>query len=139
MPRYNLDATDTSGTGATALNLSQWISIDAGSSKNQANRVLVAQFGDGYAQFSNDGINANIDKWDLVFVPLQDGIPVGTTYYTKMLTFYNAVTVVNWFYWTPLGETVPKKWRIVKDSYKPTPVSASAWQIAFSISQCFDN
>lgn len=139
MPRYNLDATDTSGTGATALNLSQWISIDQGSVKSQSNRLLMAQYGDGYAQFTPDGINVNTDKWDLIFVPLQDGVPSGTTYYTSLITFYNNVGVTQWFYWTPLGETTPKKWRITKDTYKPTPLSASAWQIAFSVFQCFDN
>jgi len=139
MPRYNLDSTDTSGTGATALKLSQWISIDQGSASNPTERTILSQYGDGYKQIAEDGVNARISKWDLVFVPLQDGVPAGTHYKTDMFNFIDSVGTNIWFYWTPLGETTPKKWLRVKDTFKPTPLNASAWQVAFSVEQYFGN
>lgn len=136
--RYNLDITDTSGTGATPLGLSQWVSVREGSAKSVANASRKTQFGDGYGQFAKNGINSDRDSWTLVFIPLQDGVPSGTAYWTAMQTFYNAVVDRDWFWYTALGDTSPKKWRIDSNSYKPTPISQTHWSVTFTITQQFD-
>lgn len=143
MPRYNLDITDTSGTGATPLGLARWVDID-GSSGSDSTTILTGLYGDGYGQYANDGINIRKRKWTLVFAPLTDGTPATTAYLTAMRTFYASVGITQWFYYTPMdwvnsidGNFVPK-WRIDKDTFNPTPLNQKTWSFTFSITQCFD-
>ena len=105
--------------------------ISLNSSKSIKNRVLDAQFGNGYRQVAKDGLNSNIDNWTLQFVPLS-GADL-----TTMQTFLTTVGVDVWFTWTPLGESVSKKWRIDKDSIRITPINTTKFTYNFSITQCF--
>jgi phage-related protein len=102
------------------------------SSKTSKNRILEAQFGNGYRQVAKDGINSTIDTWSLQFSPLYG------TDLTTMQTFISTVGVTVWFTWTPLGESVSKKWRIDKDSIKTTLINTTKFIYSFSITQCFD-
>lgn len=115
---------------APVLPLTTKISLN--SSKSIRNRVIEAQFGNGYRQVANDGLNSNVDSWSLQFVPLSG------TDLTTMQTFLTTVGVSTWFTWTPLGESVSKKWRIDKDSIKITPINSTKFTYNFSITQCFD-
>jgi phage-related protein len=102
------------------------------SQKTSENRLLEARFGNGYGQVAKDGMNSEIDKWSLQFGPIT-GADL-----TTMNTFLAAVGADVWFYWTPLGESVVKKWRIDKGSKKPRMVNFTTYEINFSITQVFD-
>jgi phage-related protein len=106
--------------------------ITSSSSKSTKNRILEAQFGNGYRQAANDGINSSIDTWSLQFAPLSG------TNLTTMQTFLSTVGVTVWFTWTPLGESTSKKWRIDKDSVKANMINTTTYIYNFSITQCFD-
>jgi phage-related protein len=81
------------------------ISPDTKSKRNRSARVLVADFGDGYAQSSADGLNTAIETWDLSFENYNiDDV-------NTLTAFLDAQNSVKSFYWTPPDETVPKLWR----------------------------
>lgn len=130
--RYNLDTIDTSGTGATPLALSRWISVKEGSSMSDAPVILVGRYGDGYAQYAPDGINNAPTKWSLIFVPLN------LADWTNMKTFYKNVGCSEWFYGTMPGDTAPLKWRIDKGTWNPTPINQELWRVQFAVTQMFD-
>lgn len=106
--------------------------ITAQSQMGQTHRNLAAQFGDGYSQVAPDGLNSVIDNWELRFAPLE-GADL-----TAMNTFLLLVGTTEWFTWTPLGEAVPKKWRIEKDSIKKSMLNTSTFIISFKMVQVFD-
>jgi phage-related protein len=100
--------------------------------KTVTNRLLTAQFGNGYSQVAKDGINSNIDKWDLTFAPLMDAD------LEEANTFFDTVGVDKWFGWIPIGETVAKKFRVDKDSYEKQMLNFTTFIIRVKITQCFD-
>jgi len=102
------------------------------SKKSTKNRVLSASFGNGYSQIADDGLNSTIDSWIIVYSPLKD--PDLTT----LKNFYSTVGVTQYFRWTPIGETVEKKWRIVPDSWKESMIDTTQLLISFKIVQVFD-
>ena len=116
----------------SALALPLTCKITTQSTLSTVNRILLAQYGNGFKQVANDGLNNSIDTWALVYAPLEG------TDLTTLLTFIDTVGTVAWFTYTPLGESTSKKWRIVKDSIKRNMLSTTKWQMNFSIEQCFD-
>jgi phage-related protein len=116
----------------TALALPLICKITTQSTLSTSNRIISAQYGNGFEQIAPDGLNSNIDTWDIIYAPLEG------TDLTTLLTFISTVDVVSWFTYTPLGESTSKKWRIVKDSIKRNMISTTKWQMSFSIKQCFD-
>ncbi len=106
--------------------------ITTASIKTVENRILEAQFGNGYRQVTSDGLNSNIDKWKIQYAPIT-GVNLAT-----LDTFLNTVGVIDWFTWIPLGETTSKKWRIDKNSLTRTMLDTSRYAIKFTITQSFD-
>lgn len=100
--------------------------------KTTKNRLLKAQYGNGFIQIAKDGFNSNIDSWNLVIAPLDAGN------ITTMETFLSTVGCDVWFTWTPLGETVSKKWRIDQDSVKTELVNFVYKKYTMSITEAFD-
>ena len=115
---------------ALPLPVTNKITID--SSKSTVNRIIKAQFGDGYAQTIQDGLNSNIDFWNIIYAPL-----TGTDL-TTVENFITTVGVHTFFEWTPFGEVTLKKWRIVKDSIQVDFISTTDKRISFTIEQVFD-
>lgn len=62
-------------------------------------RVLRAQFGDGYVQEMPDGINANLETWQLVYQPIH-GTTGTTPTLAQLIAFFKAQTGTK-FLWTP--------------------------------------
>lgn len=62
-------------------------------------RVSVAQFGDGYSQRMQNGINNFVDEWNLVF----SSRSVATANSIEQFFIDHAGTDA--FYWTPPGDT----------------------------------
>lgn len=106
--------------------------ITINSQKTTTNRLLIAQYGNGYGQYANDGLNSNIDKWNIEIAPIDASIKASWE------AFYAAVGNIYVFTWTPPGETLVKKWRIDKDSVKLKLISTTKYAINMSITQQFD-
>lgn len=106
--------------------------ITINSQKSQTNRNLFSQFGDGYSQVASDGLNSDIDSWEIRYAPLD------ATDLTTLDAFLSIVKTVAWFTWTPFGEVTEKKWRIEKDSIKRLMISTEKYTISFKINQVFD-
>jgi phage-related protein len=72
-----------------------WVPTVAGSSGSTTERVRKAQFGDGYAQRLQDGINNRASSYNLTFIGDAETI-------AAILTFLDAHAGATSFYWTPL-------------------------------------
>ena len=106
--------------------------LSAQSKKTVQNRILTSQFGNGYSQVTKDGINSNIDKWDLTFIPLSGAA------LSDANSFFDLVGSDAWFTWIPLGEIATKKFRVDKDSLQKTMINFTTYIINVKITQCFD-
>jgi len=74
-----------------------------GGAKNTAAKTLVAEFGDGFIQRAGDGINAIRDSFGLTWVNLSQVQLTEATDFLKARAGHEA------FLWTPLRESVPRK------------------------------
>jgi phage-related protein len=106
--------------------------ITINSKKTSTYRLVDAQYGMGYRQVTPEGLNHITDKWSLEFAPLDGAL------LQELETFIALVGCNVWFTWTPLTETVPKKWRIDKDTIERNFISKTKWVVTFKITQCFD-
>lgn len=95
---------------------------DRGFSKQTTPRVLVTQFGDGYAHRVVDGINSINTVWDLTFTnrTLVDA--------AAMIAFFEAAAGATSFQWTPPDELVEysviaNDWRLVYESHISRTIS----------------
>lgn len=116
----------------TASSLPLTIYLTNKCSKSTKNRLIEVQFGNGYKQVAKDGLNSNVENWQMQYMPL-----TGTNL-TTLRTFLNTVGCDVWFTWTPFGDTITKKWRVDKDSLKEEMLNISLIAISFSITQVFD-
>ena len=106
---------------------------DNNSSEKYKNRVLAAQFGDGYQQMAGDGINNELEKWALNF----SNRPKAQV--DAIRAFLVARAGVESFYWTPPGETAlspPKRW-LCKNGFERNRVSPTAYNISFEIERVY--
>ncbi len=111
----------------TALPLTDLIS--QGSTRKRKFRVLKAQFGDGYLQTAPDGVNHQIDQWNLIFANLT---------LTDRATLWSAIETVgasDYLTWTPPGDTA-KKWKIVSE-ISESPQSGDIYTISFDVMEVF--
>ena len=105
--------------------------ITARSNKKTENRIIEAQFGNGYKQIADDGINASLDTWIIHMAPLEgDNL-------TQIRSFLDTVGVVEWFQWTPLGEATAKNWRVIANSTKWTLINTTKFIVEFQMLQHF--
>jgi phage-related protein len=112
------------------LNLACKVTIN--SKPGRKDRILQAQFGNGYGQYVEDGVNSSAWTWDVEIGPLKGQDLV------DMRNFITTVGVVRWFSWTPPGEGVAMKWRIDANSIVPVPLNTEQWVYRFKVTQQFD-
>ena len=79
------------------------------SEKRYKNNRLEAQYGDGYKQISNNGINSLVDMWSIAWVWVKQ---------SDKDTIIAALESSNTFTWTPFNEPTQKTFLIVKDSIR---------------------
>jgi phage-related protein len=84
--------------------------------QENAPRVRVSKFGDGYEQRVRDGINHDLDKWVISFTK-RSGVDIDGVY-----DFLKARGGDEAFQWTPRGESTPRifvcrKWTRKFDHY----------------------
>lgn len=114
---------------AQALPLTGYIS--QASTKSRKNRVLKAQFGDGYSQAAPDGINNLVDTWNIVYDNLSS---------SDRATLWTALdTVGSWDYftWTPIGELSQKKFRVTSQGASESVKAGNIYSISFTMEQVF--
>lgn len=92
-------------------------------------RILKAQFGDGYAQRSADGINNNPEKWKLVF----ENASLATIAAIK--AFIDARNGVEQFDWTPPGGTSKKF--VCEEGYSHTYTGVGGGNLSMVFEQDF--
>lgn len=104
--------------------------ISQGSTRKRMNRVLSAQFGDGYSQEAPNGINSLVDEWNVVYGNLT------SSERTTLLAALDTAGSWDTITWTPPGDTA-KKWKVTKDGWSETPLAGDQWSITFSLRQVF--
>src|SRR5688572_3201304 len=105
--------------------------ISQGSTRTRKNRVLTAQFGDGYSQEAPDGINTLVDEWSIRYDNLN------LTDRNTLWTALDAVGAWDYFTWTAPGDGSSKKWKVTKEGISEQPVSGDTYSIAFTLKQVF--
>ncbi|HCY86589.1 MAG TPA: hypothetical protein DHV36_15755 [Desulfobacteraceae bacterium] len=70
-------------------------------------RVKEYEFGDGYSQTEKDGINAEIEEWNLVFLPQDVGAAL--TLVDILRNSKNGTS--NYLEWAPIGDST-KYWKL---------------------------
>jgi phage-related protein len=68
---------------------------------HRAPRVLRARFGDGYTQEMADGINADLQAWELVYDPMHATVVTGQGSLALLDAFFTAQAGYKKFLWTP--------------------------------------
>lgn len=112
-----------------ALPLTNYLSQS--SSRTRKNRVLSAQFGDGYSQEAPDGTNALVDGWRLVYTNLSSANR------TTLFAALDAVGSWDYFTWQAPGDSTTKKWKVTKDGINEQPQSGNTYSVTFNVKQVF--
>lgn len=101
---------------------------DRGFSKTTKPRVLLYQFGDGYAQRTGDGINSMPSVYNLTF----NGRDVTTA--EAIIAFLEDTEGRTYFNWTPAGEAnqikvIASEWTMVHDTSISRNISVTFTQV----------
>lgn len=118
---------------ATALPLPDRIGTDV--NYQVESRDITHRMGDGYEQSAPDGLNANIEVWDIVYQNVSE---------TEKNTIVNALnTEGTWgiLTWTPFDQGSVKKFRRVgayKVQYSLTSENRRRYVISLQLRQRFD-
>jgi phage-related protein len=118
---------------ATALPLPDRISPESGFEVES--RAITNSFGDGYEQSAPDGLNANIEMWDIVYQNVSE------TEKNTILTALNVEGTWGVLTWTPFDQAVEKKYKRdgnYKVQYSLTAESRRRYIISFKLKQRFD-
>lgn len=100
-----------------------------GSAKTVQPRILETPFGDGYRQTAGDGLNTQVEAWDLTWTVLK---PADAD---TIEAFFVARDGREPFWWTPLRQASPKKFRCTK--WSRTVVDGKGDRIAATLVQDF--
>jgi phage-related protein len=109
--------------------------ISPESSFEVESRDITNSFGDGYEQSAPDGLNANIEIWDILYQNVNE------TEKTTILTALNIEGSWGVLTWTPFDQATQKKFKRVgnyKVSYSLTVESRRRYNISFKLRQRFD-
>ena len=103
---------------------------DRGFTRNTKPRVLTYQFGDGYSQRVNDGINNMPSIYNLTF----SGRSV--TQADAIIAFLTATEGRRYFLWTPPGESYQIK--VIASEWSMTHDTSVSRNISVTFTQVFD-
>ena len=103
---------------------------DRGFSKTTKPRVLLYQFGDGYAQRTGDGINNMPSVYNLTF----NGRDVDTA--NAIIAFLEDTEGRTYFNWTPVGEAYEIK--VIASEWTMTHDTSISRNISVTFTQVFD-
>lgn len=91
-------------------------------------RMREVQFGDGYKQISEDGLNALSQKWPLSFDRDQDTI--------ALIEDFLIANKGKWFYWTPPGSNAVQK-KFICNSWSKQPYSGDNEKLTCTFEEFF--
>lgn len=100
--------------------------------KQHKSNVLVSNFGDGYEQRQEIGMNPTKQIWPLSFSKRT------TTEADAIEGFILARKGVDSFDWTPPGGSVPLKFKCDLNTLTRAPFSAGFWNITAKFEQVFE-
>jgi phage-related protein len=113
----------------TALPLQNKISQE--SSLGAQFRTKISQFGDGYSQRTPDGINNKIDTWNISWKH------ISSIEKNNIVTILNSVGGHDVLTWTPIDETVEKKF-IISEGYSISTSGGDVYSVSTTLKQVFD-
>lgn len=93
-------------------------------------RVKEMPLGDGYGQSEIDGINYDIDVWQIEFIPLADAASLTL----KGILKNSRNGTANVLSWTPPGEATTKYWKATNVKRVP---SYDEWIVSCTLTRSF--
>lgn len=108
--------------------------LSQNSSRSVKQRLLVAQFGDGYAQTAADGINSVFEEWSLSWENV-------TPSERNTITTALRQAATDYLTWTPtqFGDSTPKRYSVVPnrtaDLYTETQAGGGFYTITTNLRQ----
>jgi phage-related protein len=118
---------------STVINMPYPNRVEIGSSRTYNRRTLKAQFGDGYGQFADNGLNAKFETWDIMLAPLT--IAERNTAMTSLDMIGGFGTLL----WTPCNDSTQKKYRVVDGTIDEESLGNGLYKLSFKLEQRFDN
>lgn len=93
---------------------------------------LLNQFGDGYSQTAQNGLNANSASLNLEWAVLTN-----TEKESLCEGFFAVLAGATPFYYTPFGDNAARLWKC--GQWVATPLSPTLWRVTATIKQSFDS
>jgi phage-related protein len=103
---------------------------DRGYTRTTKPRILLNQFGDGYAQRTRDGINNIVSEWNLTFTSKS------ISQAEAIIAFFEATYGVDYIDWTPPQDTVAVK--VIASDWTSQYESAISRTVSVKFTQVFD-
>lgn len=103
---------------------------DRGYTKTTKPRILLNQFGDGYAQRTRDGINTVVSEWNLTFTSRS------ITEANAIIAFFDATYGITTIDWTPPQESTMVK--VIASDWSSQYESAISRTVNVKFTQVFD-
>lgn len=101
-----------------------------GVSLDKEYRTLSAPFGDGYSQRTGDGLNTQIEKWNMLWDVILEAEK-------DILTdFFDSLEGFEFFDFTAPGDSLEKKWIVT--GYKDTPINATYFRVTAVFERVYD-
>lgn len=105
--------------------------ISQSSTRHPKQRVLKAQYGDGYSQTVADGTNSMYDEWSLTLENLTKAE------FDIFQAWYLTVGCTVRWTWKPFNSATTKTWKFVSDTYGESYPSGNTTTITITASQEF--
>jgi phage-related protein len=90
-------------------------------------RIIQAQFGDGYSQEQPNGINNQLRMWSLTWTAMPRSARDDLV--TKLL----AVGKTDYFTWTAFNDTVERKYKVTNDGWSESYTAGNLFNISLSL------
>ena len=105
--------------------------ISQSSGRTRDYRTIRIRYGNGYEQRAADGINATEDRWVLLWENMS------LTDYNTVQNALNTSAGVDYFNWTPFGDTTSKKF-VIDGQVQVSPQSGGLYSLSVPMRQVFD-
>lgn len=106
------------------------IELSYGTNMSEDYRVRRVDFGDGYSQRAQDGLNAQRQQWQLVWESIPDAQA------EQLRVFFRQLGGTGIIEWTPFGQATQLKWTATGFTSKPSGTLIS--DVSVTLTQEFD-
>ncbi len=118
---------------STVINMPYPKKVSNDSHRTYNRRTLKAQYGEGYGQFADNGLNAKYETWDIILGPLT------ITERDLAMNSFDMIGGFGTLLWTPCNDSIQKKYRVVDGTIDENPLSNGLYKLSFKLEQRFDN